>query len=168
MEALVRSRTMGVTGKTVGRSGIGGRPCTMAGAHATDLLYGSRGLPAAYRHPRSLGPHKPCPSRPRVTIDDTIRESSVEVGEARRRLDRRMSTNMEDIVTFCEGSCRKQCHVRVPAKKSDEVTSCSSSSTTRRYCKHGFPKPSWGDAVTSIEIMLSPVCRMFSAASDSE
>ena len=32
MEALVRSRTMGVTGKKVEKSGIGGRARTMAGA----------------------------------------------------------------------------------------------------------------------------------------
>ena len=69
---------MGVTGKKVERSGIGGRARTMAGAGPMDLHYGSRGLPAAYRHPESLGPHEPCPSGPPVTINDTIRESVVE------------------------------------------------------------------------------------------
>ena len=64
---------MEVTGKRVGKSGIGDRARTMVGADPTKLLYGSRGLPAAYRQPRSLGPHEPCPSGPRVTIDDTIR-----------------------------------------------------------------------------------------------
>ena len=69
---------MGVTGKKVGRSGIGGRARTMAGAGPTDLHYGSRGLPAAYRHLGSLNPREPCPSGSRVTINDPILESGVE------------------------------------------------------------------------------------------
>ena len=72
---------MGVTEKKVKRSGIGGRSRTMAGAIPTDLLYGSRGLPASYRHPGSLGSHEPCPSGPRETINDTIQESVVEARE---------------------------------------------------------------------------------------
>ena len=72
---------MGVTRKNVEKCGIGARACTMAGAAPTDLLYGSRGIPAAYRPPGSLGPHEPCPSRPWVTIDDTITELSVEAGK---------------------------------------------------------------------------------------
>ena len=159
---------MGVTGKRVEKSGIGGRARTMTGAGPTDLLYGSTGLPATYRHPGSLGPHEPCPSGPRVTIDDTIRESSVEAREERRYSERRMGTDMEDIVTFCEGACRKRCHLRVPAEESDEVTSCSSGSKTRRYQKHGLPKPSKGDAETPMEMTPSPIRRMFSAPSDSE
>ena len=59
---------MGVTGKREEISGIGGRARTMAGAGSTDLLYGSRGVPAAYRHPGNLGPHEPCASGPWVTI----------------------------------------------------------------------------------------------------
>ena len=37
-----------------------------------DLLYGSRGVPAAptYRRPGDLGPYEPCPSTPRVRIVD--------------------------------------------------------------------------------------------------
>ena len=72
MKALVTSRTMGVTKKRVDKSGIGGRAGTMAGAAPTDHPYGSTGLPAAYRHPGSLGPNAPSLSEPWVTIDDTI------------------------------------------------------------------------------------------------
>ena len=89
---------MRVTGKRVAKPGIGDRGRTMAGAAPTDFLYGSRGLPAAYRHPGSLGPHEPCPSGPRVTIDDTIWESLAEAREERRRSERRVGTNIEDIV----------------------------------------------------------------------
>ena len=160
MESLVTSRTMGVTGKRVEKSGIGGRARTMAGAGPTDLLYGSRGVPAAYRHPGSLGLHEPCPSGPRVTI--------VEAREERRHSDRRAGADMEDIVTFCEGSCGKRCHLRVPAEESDEVKSCSSGSKTRRYRKRGSPKPSKGDAETAMEMTPIPVRRMFTAPSDSE
>ena len=56
--------------------------------------------------------------------------------------ERRAGADMKDIVTFCEGSCGKRCHLRVPAEESDEVTSCSSGSKTRRYRKRGSPKPS--------------------------
>ena len=63
---------MGVTEKRVEKSGIGGRARTMAGAGRANLLYGSRGLRAAYRHPESLGPHEPCPSGPQVIIQDTV------------------------------------------------------------------------------------------------
>ena len=55
---------MGVTGRRLDRLGIGGRRHTMAGTGPTDLLYGSRGLPAAYRQPVSLDPHEACPSGP--------------------------------------------------------------------------------------------------------
>ena len=81
----------------------------MTGAGPTDLHYGSRGLPAAYRHPRNLGPHEPCPSGPRVTINDTIWESVVEAREEGRHSGRRVGTvdDMEDIVSFCKGVCRK-------------------------------------------------------------
>ena len=132
------SRTKGVTGERVEKSGIGGRARTMAGAGPTDLLYGSRGVPAAYRHQGGLGPHEPCPRGPRVTI--------AEAREERRHLERRAGAEMEDIVTFCEGSCGKRCHLRVPAEESNEVTNCSSGSKTRRYRKRGSPKPSKGDA----------------------
>ena len=79
-----------------------------------------------------------------------------------------MGADMEDIVTFCEGSCGKRCHLRVPAEESDEVTSCSSGSKTRCYRKRGSPKPPEGDAETAMETTPSPVRRMFSALSDSE
>ena len=75
---------MGVTGKKVERSGIGGRARTMAWAAITDLHYGSRGLPAAYRQPESLGPHESCPTGPWVRINDTIRELVVEAREEGR------------------------------------------------------------------------------------
>ena len=150
---------MGVTGKRVEKSGIGGRAGTMAETGPTDLLYGSTGVPAAYRHLGSLGPHEPCPSGPRVTI--------VEAREDRRHSERRVGTDMEDIITLCEGSCRKRCHLRVPAEESDEETSCSSSSKTRRYRRRSSPKPSKGDAETAMEMMSSPVRQMLSASSDS-
>ena len=79
-----------------------------------------------------------------------------------------MGTDMEDIVAFCEGSCRKRCHLRVPAEESDEVTSCSIGSKTRRYRKRGSPTPSNRDAETAMEMTPSPVHRMFNVASDSE
>ena len=160
---------MGVTGKKVEGWGIGGRACTTAGAGPTDLHYGSRGLPAAYRHPGSLDPHEPCPSGPRVTINDTIRESLVEAREEGRHSERRMGTVMEDGVALCEGACRKRCHLRVPAEELDEeVTSCSSASKAWRYQKRGSPKPSKKDGESATEMTLSPVRRMFSAPSDSE
>ena len=81
---------------------------------------------------------------------------------------RRVGTYIEDIVTFCEGSCGKRCHLRVPAEEWDEITSCSSASKTRCDRKHGWPKPSHGDTETAIETTPSPVCQMFSAPSDCE
>ena len=160
-----------MTGKKVERSEIGGRARRMAGAGPTDLHYGSRGLPAAYRHPGSLGPHEPCPSGPRVTINDAIRELVVEAREEGRHSGRRLGTvdDMEDIASFCEGVCQKQCHLRVPAEQSDkEVTSCSSGSKARRYRKRGSPKPSKKDGESAMEMTPSPVRRMFSAPSDFE
>ena len=79
-----------------------------------------------------------------------------------------MGTDMEDIVTFCEGKCQKPCHLRVPAEQSDIVRNCGSGSKTRRYRERGSRKPSKGDAETAMETTPSPVCRMFSAASHSE
>ena len=151
---------MGVTWKRVEKSDIGVRARTMAGAGPTDLLYGSRGVRAAYCHPGSLDPHEPCPSGTRVTI--------VEAKEERRHSKRRVGTDMEYIVAFCEGSCGKSCHLRVPAQESDEVTSCSSGSNTRRYRKRGSSKKSKGDAEAAIEMTPSPVRRMFCALSDSD
>ena len=90
--------------------------------------------------PGSLRPHEPCPSGPRVTIEDTIGESSIEAREERRHSERRVGTDMEDIVIFCEGSCGKRCLLWVPAEESDEATSCSSAAKTRRYRKRGSPK----------------------------
>ena len=96
---------MGVTLKKVEKSEIDCRARRIAGVGPTDLLCGSSGLPAAYRHPGSLGPHEPYLSGSRVTIDDTIRESLVEAREERRYSERKMGTDTEDIVTFCEGTC---------------------------------------------------------------
>ena len=76
---------------------------------------------------------------------------------------------MEDIVTFCEGACRKGCHFRVPAEESDEeVTSCGRGSKARRYRKRGLQTPSNVDAKTAMETTPSPVRRMLSAPLDSE
>ena len=156
---------MGVTGKKVERWRIGGRARTMAGAGPTDHHYGSIGLPAAYGHPGSLGPHEPCPSGPGVTIND----SSVEAREERSHSERRMGTHTEDIVALCEGACGQRCHLRVPAEESDEeVASCSSGSKARRYRKRGSPKPSRKDGESAMEMTPSPVRRMFSAPSESE
>ena len=152
----------GITGKRVEKSGIGSTAQTMAGTCPTELLYGSRGIPAAYRHPGSLGTHEPCPIGPRVTIDDTIRESMVEAREDRRHSERRVGTDMEDIVTFPEGSCGKCCHLRVPAEELDDVTSCSNGLETRCYRKSGLPKTSKGDAERAMEMTPSHVCQMFS------
>ena len=140
----MRSRTTGGTGKKVQRSGIGGRARRMAGAGPTDLPLGSRGLPAAYRHPGSLDSHEPCPGAPRVTIINSL----VEAREERSHSERTMGTNMQDIVALCEGACQKRCHLRVPAEESEqEVTSCSSGSKARRQRKHGLPQTvqeGWG------------------------
>ena len=56
MQALIRSKSAGITG---GRGTAGAGP-------GRDLLYGSRGVPAAptYRRPGDLGPYEPCPSTP--------------------------------------------------------------------------------------------------------
>ena len=75
---------------------------------------------------------------------------------------------MEDIVTFCEGSCGKRCHLGVPEEDTDQVTSCSSGSKTRCYRKRRSSKPSKGDTEAAIEMTPRPVRRMFSAASDSQ
>ena len=60
MQSLIRSKSAGVTG---GRGTAGAGP-------GRDLLYGSRGVPAAptYRRPGDLGPYEPCQSTPRVRI----------------------------------------------------------------------------------------------------
>ena len=121
---------MGVTGKKVERSGIGGGARTTAGACSTDLHYGSRSLPAAYHHPESLGVHERCPGGPRVTINDSLVAAREETSHSERRI----GTNMEDIVALCEGACRKRCHLRVAAKELDgEATSCSSGSKPWPY-----------------------------------
>ena len=160
---------MGVTEKKVERSGISSRARTMAGAGPTDLSHGSRGLPATYDHPGRWGPHKPCPSGRRVTISDTIRESFLEAREEKRHSERRMGTDMEDIVTLCEGACGKRCHLRVPAEASDEeVMSCRLGSKARRYRKRSSPKLSKKDGESAMEMTPGPVCWMFSALSDTE
>ena len=71
MQSLIRSKSAGVTG---------GRGTTVAGPGG-DLLYGSRGVPAAptYRRPGDLGPYKSCPSTPRVRIVDSV-ETTPEIG----------------------------------------------------------------------------------------
>ena len=153
----MRSRTMGVTGKKVEKLVRGSRLRTMAGARPTDLPYDIRGLPAAYGHPGSLDPHEPCRGGPRVTIIDTIRELLVEAREERRYSERRMGTDMEDIVVFCEGTCRKRCHLRVPAEELDDgVRSSSNGTKAQRYRKCGSPKPSKEDGESAMEMMPNP------------
>ena len=162
---------MGVPGKRVEKSGVGSRARTMAGAGPTDLFFGSKALFAAYRRRGAwalMSPAQVDPGVHRVTVDDIIRELSVEAQEERRYSERRTGTDMEDIVAFCEEACRKRCHLRVPAEESDEVTSCCSGSKTGRYRERISPKPSKGDGGTAMEMTPSPVRRLFSAASDSE
>ena len=108
MQSLIRSKSAGVTGR-IGTAGAGpGR----------DLLYGSRGVPAAptYRRPGDLGPYEPCPSTPRVRIVDSV-ETTPEV-EARREVRRsgRGGLDMEDLVSMCERRCRKACNLRSAAR----------------------------------------------------
>ena len=71
MQALIRSKSAGITG---GRGTAGAGP-------GRDLLYGSRGLPAARinRRPGDLGPYEPCPSTPRVHFVDSV-ETTPEIG----------------------------------------------------------------------------------------
>ena len=116
MQSLIRSKSAGVTG---GRGTAGAGP-------GRDLLYGSRGVPAAptYRRPGDLGPYEPCPSTPRVRIVDSV-DTTPEIGareerrrsrawrtpevEARRdvRHSGRGGLDMEDLVSMCERHCRK-------------------------------------------------------------
>ena len=156
MQSLIRSKSAGVTG---GRGTAGAGP-------GRDLLYGSRGVPAAptYRQPGDLGPYEPCPGTPRVRIVDSV-ESTPEIGareeprrsrawrtpevEARRevRHSGRGGLDMEDLVSMCERRCRKACNLRSAAEDSDEAChSGSSGGRARRYRKRGSPKPAAGDA----------------------
>ena len=125
MQSLIRSKSAGVTG---GRGIAGAGP-------GRDLLYGSRGLPAAptYRRPGDLGPYEPCPSTPRVRIVDSV-ETTPEIGaieeprrsrawrtlevEARRevRHSGRGGRDMEDLVSMCERRCRKACNSAPPRR----------------------------------------------------
>ena len=139
MQALIRSKSAGVTG---GRGTAGAGP-------GRDLLYGSRGVPAAptYRRPGDLGPYEPCPSTPRVRIVDSV-ETTPEV-EARREVQRsgRGGLDMEDLVSMCERRCRKACNLRSAAEDSEETChSGSSGGRAGRYRKRGSPKPAAGDA----------------------
>ena len=131
-----------------------------------DLLYGSRGVPAAptYRRPGDLGPYEPCPSTPPVRIVDSV-ETTPEIGaieeprrstawrtpevEARREIRRsgRGGRDMEDLVSMCERCCRKACNLRSAAEDSEETCqSGSSGGQARRYRKRWSPKPAAGDA----------------------
>ena len=139
MQSLIRSKSAGVTG---GRGTAGAGP-------GRDLLYGSRGVPAAptYRRPGDLGPYEPCPSTPRVRIVDSV-ETTPEV-EARREVRRsgRGGLDMEDLVSMCERRCRKACKLRSAAEDSEEAChSGSSGGRARRYRKRGSPKLAAGDA----------------------
>ena len=156
MQALIRSKSAGVTG---GRGTAGAGP-------GRDLLYGSRGVPAAptYRRPGDLGPYEPCPSTPRVRIVGSV-ETTPEIGareeprrsgawrtpevEARREVRRsgRGGLDMEDLVSMCERRCRKACNIRSAAEDSEETChSGSSGGRARRYRKRGSPKPAAGEA----------------------
>ena len=151
-----QSKSAGVTG---GRATAGAGP-------GRDLLYGSKGVPAAptYRRPGDLGPYEPCPSTPRVRIVDSV-ETTREIGaieeprrsrawrtpevEARREIRRsgRGGLDMEVLVSMCERRCRKACNLRSAAEDSEETChSGSSGGRARRYRKRGSPKPAAGDA----------------------
>ena len=156
MQSLIRSKSAGVTG---GRGTAGAGP-------GRELLYGSRGLPAAptNRRPGDLGPHEPCPSTPRVRFVDSV-ETTPEIRaiegprrsrawrtpefEARReeRHSGRGGRDMEDLVSMCERRCRKACNLRSAAEDSDEAChSGSSGGRARRYRKRGSPKSAARDA----------------------
>ena len=156
MQSLIRSKSAGVTG---GRGTAGAGP-------GRDLLYGSRGLPAAptNRRPGDLGPYEPCPSTPRVRIVDSV-ETTPEIRaieeprrsrawrtpevEARReeRHSGRGGRDIEDLVSMCERRCRKACNLRSAAEDSDEAChSGSSGGRARRYRKRGSPKSAARDA----------------------
>ena len=139
MQSLIRSKSAGVTG---GRGTAGAGP-------GRDLLYGSRGVPAAptSRRPGDLGPYEPCPSTPRLRIVDSV-ETTPEV-EARRevRCSGRGGLDMEGLVPMCERCCRKACNLRSAAEDSEETChSGSSGGRSRRYGKRGSPEPAAGDA----------------------
>ena len=156
MQSLIRSKSAGVTG---GRGTAGAGP-------GRDLLYGSRGVPAAptYRRPGDLGPYEPCPSTPRVRIVDSV-ETTPEIGaieelrrsrawrtpevEARRevRHSGRRELDMEDLVSMCECRCRRACNLRSAAEDSEEAChSGSSERGARRYRKRGSPRSAARDA----------------------
>ena len=156
MQSLIRSKSAGVTG---GRGTAGAGP-------GRDLLYGSRGVPAAptYRRPGDLGPYEPCPSKPRVRIVDSL-ETTPEIGareeprrsrawrtpevEARRevRHSGRGGLDLEDLVSMCERRCRKACNLCSAAEDSEVAChSGSSGGRARHYRKRGSPKPAAGDA----------------------
>ena len=156
MQSLIRSKSAGVTG---GRGTAGAGP-------GRDLLYCSRGVPAAptNRRPGDLGPYEPCPSTPRVRIVDSV-ETTPEIGaieEPRRsrawrtpevdargevRHSGRGGPDMEDLVSMCERRCRKACNLRSAAEDSEEAChSASSGGRARRYRKRGSPKSAARDA----------------------
>ena len=166
MQSLIRSKSAGVTG---GRGTAGARP-------GRDLLYGSRGVPAAptYGRPGDLGPYEPRPSTLRVRIVDSV-ETTPEIGareeprrsgawrtpevEARREVRRsgRGGLDTEDLVSIGERRCRKACNVRSAAEDSEETChSGSSGGRARRYRKRGSPKPVAGDAA-AMDTDPSPV-----------
>ena len=151
MQSLIRSKSAGVTG---GRGIAGAGP-------GRDLLYGSRGLPAAptNRRPGDLGPYELCPSTPRVRIVDSV-DTTPEIGaieeprrsrawrtpevKAEEKYDIR---DMKDLVSMCERRCRKACNLRSAAEDSDEAChSGSSGGWARRYRKRGSPKSAARDA----------------------
>ena len=156
MQALIRSKSAGTTG---GRGTAGAGP-------GRDLLYGSRGVPAAptCRRPGESGPYEPCPSTPRVRIVDSV-ETTPEIGaieerrrsrawrtpevEARRevRHSGRGGLDMEDLVSMCESRCRKACNLRSAAEDPEEAChSGSSGGQARRYRKRGSPESAARDA----------------------
>ena len=176
MQALIRSKSAGITG---GRGTAGAGP-------GRDLLYGSRGLPAAptNRRPGDLGPYEPCPSTPRVRIVDSV-ETTPEIGaieeprrsrawrtpevEARRevRHSGRGGRDMEDLVSMCQRRCQKACNLRSTADDSDEAChSGSSGGRARRYRKRGSPKSAARDA-GAMDTDPSPV-RLWESEGQSE
>ena len=158
MQTLVRSKTLGVTG-------YGGRGTAGAGL-GTDLLYGSRGVPAPYRRTGDLGPDEPCPRTPRVQIIESVESTpDWEAQEERRCSERRAlaghGLDMGDLASMCERQCRKACNLRSAAEELEET---GSNSRALRYRKRGSPKPA--AEARAMETDPSPV-RLWSAA-DSE
>ena len=135
---------------------VGGQQSGLAGSKPPPLF--TRGASSCSSQGRRQG--EPLGASPRPSVPAYLPEAR----EERRYSERGIGTAMENMVANCEGACRKRCGVA--AEESDEVTSGSSGSKTRRYRKRFSPKQFKGDGETAMDMTPSPVRRMFSAASD--